>query len=159
MHHESPLRAVALLEAIKGAIVLAAGFGLLALLHHDVRHVAESLVTRLHISPERHGAGVFLEAAAKVTDARLWGFAALAFAYSALRFVEAVGLWRAQRWGLWLGALGGALYVPVEIYELLHKPGLVKVATLVVNVTVVAYLAYDLWRERRPAGARPAALS
>lgn len=40
------LKLVALMEAVKGFIVFGAGFGLLALLHRDVRHVAESLVTR-----------------------------------------------------------------------------------------------------------------
>jgi uncharacterized membrane protein (DUF2068 family) len=144
------MRAVALLEAIKGAVVIGAGFGLLTLLHHDVRQLAIALVTRLHIDPGRHSAGVFLHAAAQVTDARLWALAALAFAYSALRFVEAYGLWRARRWGVWLGAAGGAIYIPVELYELWHKPDLLKVATLVLNVVVVVYLVSSLYRQRAP---------
>jgi len=142
------MQAVALFEAAKGGIVLGAGFGLLGLLHHDVRHIAESLVTRLHIAPERHYAGIFLNAAAQLTDARLWSLAALAFVYSALRFAEAYGLWRARRWAVWLGAGGGAIYVPVELYELWHKPSEVKVATLTINVAVVAYLVMTLVRGR-----------
>jgi uncharacterized membrane protein (DUF2068 family) len=145
------LRAVAVLEAVKGLIVLAAGFGALGLIHHDVRHIAEALVTRLHIDPERHSAGVFLALAARVTDMRLWGLAALASAYSALRGAEAYGLWRNRRWAAWLGALGGAVYLPVEVYELWHKPGPVKAATLAFNVAVVAYL---VWTLRRAGGAR-----
>ena len=144
------MRAVALLEALKGAIVIGAGFGLLALLHHDVRQLAIALVTRLHIDPQRHDTGVFLNAAAQLTDARLWGLAALAFAYSALRFAEAYGLWRARRWGVWLGAAGGAIYVPVELYELWHKPGPLKVATLALNVAIVVYLVRKLYRPRAP---------
>jgi uncharacterized membrane protein (DUF2068 family) len=142
------MRAVALLEAAKGAIVFGAGFGLLSLLHRDVRQIAVSLVTRLHIDPERHGAGVFLNAAAQLNDARLWGLAALAFVYSALRLAEAYGLWRARRWGLWLGAAGGAIYVPVELYELWHKPGPLKVVTLAINVAIVVYLVSNLYRQR-----------
>jgi len=142
------MQAVALLEAVKGGIVLGAGFGLLGLLHHDVRHIAESLVTRLHIDPERHYAGIFLNAAAQVTDARLWALAALAFVYSSLRFAEAYGLWRARRWGVWLGAAGGGIYVPVELYELWHKPSGIKVATLALNVAIVAYLVMNLMRDR-----------
>jgi len=151
-HSSSPraMRAVALLEATKGAVVIGAGFGLLTLLHRDVRHLAVALVTRLHIDPERHNAGVFLHAAAQLTDARLWVLAALAFAYSSLRFVEAYGLWRARRWGVWLGAAGGAIYIPVELYELWHKPGLLKAGTLVLNVAVVVYLVSSLYRQRAP---------
>jgi uncharacterized membrane protein (DUF2068 family) len=158
MHHSSSpraMRAVALLEAAKGAIVIGAGFGLLTLLHRDVRHLAIALVTRLHIDPERHDAGVFLNAAAQLNDARLWGLAALAFVYSALRFAEAYGLWRARRWGVWLGAAGGAIYIPVELYELWHKPGLLKVLTLTVNAAVVVYLVWNLYRQRTPAGPVP----
>ena len=147
------MRAVALLEATKGAIVIGAGFGLLSLLHHDVRQLAIALVTRLHIDPERHSAGVFLNAAAQLNDARLWGLAALAFAYSALRFVEAYGLWLARRWGVWLGAAGGAIYIPVELYELWHRPSLLKVATLALNVVVVVYLVWNLHRQRAPSAA------
>ena len=73
-----------------------------------------------------------------------------AFACSALRLVEAYGLWRARRWGVWLGAAGGAIYIPVELYELWHKPGLLKVVTLAVNVAIVVYLVWNLYRQRAP---------
>ncbi len=142
------LKVVALMEAVKGVIVFGAGFGLLALLHRDVRHIAESLVTRLHISPENHFAGIFLNAAAHVTDARLWGLAALALAYSALRWAEAWGLWFDRRWAAWLGAASGAIYVPIEVYELWAKPGAIKMMTLALNVAVVAYLIRTLRQGR-----------
>jgi uncharacterized membrane protein (DUF2068 family) len=142
------MQLVALTEAFKGFIVLAAGFGLLALIHHDVRHVALSLVTRLHIDPSEHYAGLFLDLADHVTDLRLWGAAGLAVLYSAIRLAEGYGLWFAQRWAAWLGALSGALYVPIEIYELWHKPSGVKAATLALNIAVVAYLGWTLWRGR-----------
>ena len=142
------LQAVAVMEAVKGFVVFGAGFGLLALLHHDVRHIAESLVTRLHIDPDQHYAGIFLQAASRVTDAHLWGLAALAMLYSAIRGAEAYGLWFGRRWGEWLGAGSGAIYVPVEVYELWHKPSALKGATLTLNVAVVAYLVWVLWRGR-----------
>lgn len=138
------LRAVALTEAAKGLIVFGAGFGLLALLHHDVRRIAESLVTRLHLNPEQHDAGLFLHATAHVTDARLRGLAALALAYTALRWTEAYGLWFGRRWAEWLGATSGAIYLPVEVYELWETPGPIKAATLTVNMALVAYLAWAL---------------
>ncbi len=149
------LRLVALMEAVKGFIVFGAGFGMLALLHRDVRHIAESLVTHLHIDPDRHFAGIFLNAAAHVTDARLWGLAALALAYSALRWAEAWGLWFQRRWGEWLGAASGAIYAPVEVYELLDKPSAIKAGTLALNLIVIAYLLWSLWRERERSAVVP----
>jgi uncharacterized membrane protein (DUF2068 family) len=138
------LQAVAVMEAVKGLIVFGGGFGLLALLHHDVRQIAVSLVTRFHIDPEQHYAGIFLTAASKVTDARLWGFAALALVYSVVRGAEAYGLWFNRRWAAWLGAASGAIYVPIELYELWQHPTPVKGATLLFNVAVVTYLVWTL---------------
>jgi uncharacterized membrane protein (DUF2068 family) len=138
------LQVVALMEAIKGIIVFGAGFGMLTLLHRDVRHIAESLVTTLHIDPERHYAGLFLDAASNVTDAHLWGLAALALAYSILRAVEAYGLWLNRTWAALLGAAGGAIYIPVEIYELWQKPTAIRGATLAFNVALVVYLLWAL---------------
>jgi len=97
--------------------------------------------------------GVFLNAAAQVTDTRLWGLAAMALVYSALRATEAYGLWFQRRWATWLGAAGGAIYVPVEIYELIEKPSYIKVATLVLNIGVVAYLIWMLRQTAAPRGA------
>ena len=148
------LQLVAFFEAVKGLVVFAAGFGMLALLHRDARHIAESLVTRLHIDPDRHFAGVFLNLASKLTDARLWGFAALALLYTAVRWAEAYGLWMNRRWAAWLGAASGAIYLPVEAWELWHKPSGVKGATLALNVAVVAYL---LWTLRAGRGGHAAA--
>jgi uncharacterized membrane protein (DUF2068 family) len=142
------MQAVALMEAVKGLIVLGAGFGLLALLNRDVAHIAVSLVTRLHIDPEQHYAGVFLDAAERVTNTRLWAGAALALLYSAIRLAEGYGLWFGHRWGSWLGAVSGGIYVPVEVYELLHKPSVIKAATLILNVAVVVYLVWTLQRGR-----------
>jgi uncharacterized membrane protein (DUF2068 family) len=134
------------MEALKGFIVIGGGFGLLSLLHRDVRQVAVGLVTRLHLDPEHHFTGLFLDAASRLTDARLWGFAALAAGYSAIRLAEAYGLWFNRAWAAWLGAASGAIYVPVEIYELVHRPSPIKAVTLCLNIAVVVYL---LWLLRR----------
>jgi uncharacterized membrane protein (DUF2068 family) len=100
---------------------------------------------------------VFLDLASHVTDARLWGLTALALLYSALRLTEAWGLWANRRWAAWLGAGSGAIYVPVECYELWEKPGAVKAATLTFNVLVVLYLIWTLRSGRAPHAPAPPA--
>ena len=53
-------------------------------------------------------------------------------------------------WGVSVGLshkgkmLCGAIYLPVEVYELWHRPGPVKAATLVLNLAVVVYLLWTL---------------
>jgi len=68
----------------------------------------------------------------------------LALAYSCVRLIEAYGLWRDRAWAKWLAALSGAIYVPFELYELYLGPSGIKVAALVLNVAVVAYMAHSI---------------
>lgn len=143
------LRAVALLEASKGALVLLAGFGLLALIHGEAQALAEAIVGRFHLNPAHHAPRVFLNLAAKATDGRLWTLALSALAYASVRFVEAWGLWRARAWAEWLGALSGAIYLPLEAYALATRPTPLHAALLGVNLVVVGVLARALWASRR----------
>ena len=45
------LRAIAFFEAAKGLAALAAGIGLLELLHHDIHRLAAALLWRFHLDP------------------------------------------------------------------------------------------------------------
>ena len=140
------LRAVAAFEAVKGAIVLIAGFGLARLIDTDLQQAAENLVDRLHLDPAKKFPRIFLDLAANASDAQLWGLAALAMTYAALRFAEAYGLWFERRWGEWIAAVSGGIYVPVELYELSHGFSAIKLAALVLNGFVVAYMVHLLRR-------------
>ncbi len=136
------LRTVAVFEAAKGLLVLVVGLGLLSLLHHDLQRAAEGVVRHLHLNPARHYPRIFIEAAARVGDSRLWLLAGGAFAYAGARAVEAYGLWRARAWAEWFAILAGGLYLPVELYELARHATVLKAAVLLVNLGIVGYVGY-----------------
>jgi uncharacterized membrane protein (DUF2068 family) len=136
------VRAIAFFEAVKGTLVLVAGFGLLALVHRDLEDLAERLVMHSHLNPASHYPRIFIEAAARTSDSRLRALAALAFVYSTVRFVEAYGLWKMRAWAEWFAIISGCVYLPVEVYELVEKPTLVRAGVLILNALVVAYLLY-----------------
>jgi uncharacterized membrane protein (DUF2068 family) len=140
------IRLVALLEAAKGAVVIIAGFGLMALIHRDVQAVAEDIVRHLHINPARHLPRIFLDVAAAASDARLWAMAMAAMLYAIVRFAEAYGLWREQAWAEWFGIISGALYLPLEVYELTVRVSAIKVCILLVNLVVVGWLIRVRWK-------------
>ncbi len=142
------VRIVAVFEAAKAALVLLAGLGLLTLIHKDVQEVAERLVGHFHMNPAHHYPQVFIEAASKVTDARLWMMAGLALLYAIVRLVEAYGLWWNRRWAEWFALVSGGLYIPVEIYEVVHHVTWIKVGVLMVNAGIVLYMGYELRRSR-----------
>lgn len=138
--HNKGLRVVAMFEALKGAVVLIAGFGLLSFLGRDAEDLAEQLVLRAHLNPAHHYPQIFIQAMASVTDSRLRFLAGLAALYSLVRFVEAYGLWRQRRWAEWLAAFSGGIYVPVELYEVLFHFSWLKLVTLTLNLAIVWYM-------------------
>src|SRR4051794_14159645 len=144
------LRTIAAFEAIKGLFVVAVGFGLLSLIHKDVGEAAEHIVHRLHMSPTRHVSRIFIEAAEKVTDTKLLAIAFGALAYSAVRFVEAYGLWNRRIWAEWFALLSGCLYLPWEIYEIIDHPTRFRWGILLMNVVIVVYMAWVRWEDSRP---------
>ena len=146
---KTALRTVALFEAFKGALVLAAGCGLLALFHGDAQRFADALVGRLHLNPAKNTPRIFLQLLENISSSQLWALAGFAALYASLRFIEAYGLWRGRRWAEWLAALSGGIYVPVEIYELTRGVSWIKLAALLLNAAVVAYMCYALWISRR----------
>jgi uncharacterized membrane protein (DUF2068 family) len=143
-HQRQALRAVALVECVKGFFVLLMGVCALLLVHQDVWLFAEGLLALFHINPDRHFALVFLNYADDVTDARLWAAARIAFAYSALRFAEAYGLWRQRAWAEWVACVSGALLLPFEVRELVHRVSLPRIALFLGNLAIVLYMLYVL---------------
>lgn len=136
------LRTVAALEAAKGALVMLAGLGLLSLVHRDVQEAAESVVSHLHLNPARGYPRVFIEAATRVTDTRLWLLASGAFTYSVARGIEAYGLWRARAWAEWFAIVSGAIYMPFEVFELVRQATALRAAVLLANAAIVGYVCY-----------------
>ena len=146
MNVSGTVRVVALLEAGKGLLVLAAGLGALPFRHRDLQGLAERLVGHLHLNPASEYPRIFIDFAAQVTDERLATLAALAAGYASLRLIEAYGLWRERRWAEWLAALSGGVYIPFEILGVFRGDVLLSLVALVVNMIVVGVMANALYR-------------
>jgi uncharacterized membrane protein (DUF2068 family) len=145
------VRTIAFFEAAKGVLVLSVGLGLLSLMHRDVQAFAERMVRLSHLNPASHYPRIFIDAAKRVTDANLWKLAAAAMLYAGLRGLEAYGLWRERRWAEWLALITGGIFVPLEIYELIHHPSSLKAAVLTTNLAIVFYMAWVLRHPREQA--------
>jgi uncharacterized membrane protein (DUF2068 family) len=143
------LRLVAFYEFLKGAFVFLIGLCALMLVHKDEWVIAESLLALLHISTDRHWAQLFLDFADRLTDARLFAAARLAFTYSFLRFVEVYGLWKQRTWAEWVAMLSGTLLLPIEIRGLMRGITVVRSVILLGNLAIVFYMLFLLLAQRR----------
>jgi uncharacterized membrane protein (DUF2068 family) len=142
------LRGIAAFEAFKGVVALAAALGLLGFIHHDLRQAATALIGHIGLRPGDHYPALALGELDRWRNADLWPVLLTIAAYVALRFTEAYGLWRDRTWGEQLGAWAGALYVPFELWHMIHRPSAVTAAVLLANLAVVGFLAWRLRRRR-----------
>src|SRR5215204_3460224 len=149
MRLSSALRAAAVFEAAKGAFVLLAGFGLLSLVHRDVQGFAERLIAHAHLNPASRYPRIFVDLAGRATDRRLLTAAFAALLYSAIRFIEAYGLWRVRRWAEWFAALSAGVYVPFEVVELRGHFTWLVAAMLAANLMIVTVMLFAVARDAR----------
>jgi uncharacterized membrane protein (DUF2068 family) len=134
------LRAVAAFEAAKGIAVLVLGIVLVAV-HSHVEEVAENLLYNLHIDFDHRFGHMVLSAASTINSARWWAIGAAVGTYSSVRFIEAWGLWNRRVWAEWFALLSGAMYLPWELLKVVERADWERVAVLVINVLIVAYMA------------------
>jgi uncharacterized membrane protein (DUF2068 family) len=147
------LRIVAVIDMVKGAAVLAIGFGILSAHSHVLENGGVSLLRLLDINPGLGVARRFL-ALLHAADSEHGLLTIAAVAYAALRFVEAYGLWFMRNWARWLGLVSAGIYVPFELYYLFRTPNWTSVSVLAINLAVL----WLLWPRSAttPEEARPA---
>ena len=133
------LRTVATMEFAKGVAVLAAAISLYWV---DPTDVVGGFLDFLHISPDHHMAQLLLRSADVLSNASMWSVILVACIYSALRFAEALGLWRARPWAEWIALVSGAMYIPFEVVKLAHRVSWFHVSILLINLAIVAYMFY-----------------
>jgi uncharacterized membrane protein (DUF2068 family) len=146
-------------KVIKGTVLIVIALKLLSLMGQDVHAYAADLVTRHGIDVgNRYIVGI-LDKLVGLGDNQLIQFSTVAFLYSALLFIEGIGLWLQKRWAEYLTAIGSALLLPVEVYELYERFTWVRIVILAINIFVVWYLATRLRDEKVEGLQDPAAVS
>ncbi len=136
------MRAVATLEILKGIGAVLAGLLIMTIRHRDLGELAEDLIFKLHLNPTSKLPWWFIDKAYDISIKNLWWLMAGVLLYSLIRFIEGYGLWRERVWAEWFALISGALYIPFEIYELLHRADALKWAILFINIGIVIYMAY-----------------
>lgn len=81
-----------------------------------------------------------LEKALDQAPSRYTLIAALLAAYAVLELIEAAGLWFEKRWGEYFAVVATAIFLPLEVRELLHGVTFTRAVAFVINVAAVVYL-------------------
>jgi uncharacterized membrane protein (DUF2068 family) len=134
------LRLLSLFEAGKGLLVFLVGFGLVSLIHKSAQQEAAEIVKIFHLNPARHYPEIFINTLTNLSDARLWFLSISAIIYSLIRFAEAYGLWYDRLWAIWFAIASSALFLPMELSELIENLTIVRIVIILLNILLVFYL-------------------
>ena len=146
--HSRLLRLIALFKLVKAALLIAVGVGALKLIHKDVAGAVEHWVELLRLDPNNHYIDTALEKASNLTPDKIKQLGLGSMIYAGLFLTEGIGLWFEKRWAEWLTVIITSSLIPIEIYEIHHQPTSVKIAVLLINIAIVAYLLYRI-RDKR----------
>lgn len=139
----APSRTIYLIAAFKlfkAIMLLMVGLGALKLVHRDVADALTNWAHHIHVDPESRHLHRFFEKAFNADPKQLKEVAAGTFVYSALLFTEGIGLLLRRRWAEYFTVILTALFIPLEIYELVERLTTTRVVVLVINSVIVWYL-------------------
>jgi uncharacterized membrane protein (DUF2068 family) len=128
------------IKLLKGVLLLLLALGVYSLSDNNLPAQFRGLLQFLHIDPDKKFFSDLENKIALVTPAKVILVAGGAFFYSLFSLVEGVGLIFRVSWAGWLAIGESAFFVPIEIYELVHRPSLAAFAILALNVFIVWYL-------------------
>src|SRR5512138_1630248 len=127
-------------KAVKTLALAALGVTLLAARQQDPVSVLIRIALAVHLPFTSSVFERALRFAANLTVSRETALALTAFGYAALMGTEGVGLYLRKPWSRWFTIAATSSLVPIEVYEIVREPRLVRVCVLVANVAIVAYL-------------------
>lgn len=141
-HRDRWILLIAILKLFKAALLLAAGIGILSLLHKDVASTLMNFLSALHVDHDNHYIHGMILKLGFMSDQKLEALSAGSFFYAAMMGTEGVGLLLRKHWAEYFTIIATASFIPLEIYELIKKFGAGKIIVLIINLAIVAYLIY-----------------
>jgi uncharacterized membrane protein (DUF2068 family) len=145
------LRVIAVFKFLKAALLLALSVVAFPLPHQDLGMRLEHWVRAMHLDPGNRYIEHVLMRASNLSPAQIKKVGLVGLLYAGLFAVEGTGLWLKRRWGEWVTVVLTGMLVPVEVYEIVHRPTAIKVLVLLVNVGIVFYLILRIRTEDRSA--------
>ena len=139
-HSSSLLPWIVAFKAVKTTLLTSLGVTLLFAIHRDPIDLVNQIALAVHLPLTSRVFDQALNLALRVTPKNELVLAIAAFGYAALMATEGVGLYLRRPWARWFTIGATASLVPVEIYEIVREPHVLRVLILVLNLAVVAYL-------------------
>jgi uncharacterized membrane protein (DUF2068 family) len=133
------------IKLAKGILFLLLALGVYHISDDNLPELFRQVLTFLHIDPEKKFFADLADKIEIISESKMVWLAGGTFLYSLFSLVEGTGLIFRVSWAGWLTIGESAFFIPIEVYELMHRPmarrsyvGLLIVLGL--NVFIVWYL-------------------
>jgi uncharacterized membrane protein (DUF2068 family) len=113
-------------KLLKGTLALLLAFGVYQLAGRDLGNVFDRVMHFIHLDPENRFLSDIGDKLEKITPANVKWLATGTFLYSLFSLVEGVGLMFRVPWAGWMAIGESAFFIPIEIFELVHRHELVR---------------------------------
>lgn len=151
--HDRGLVAIGIFKLLESVFFVLVGIGVLHLIGKDLEDEALKLAGRLRVDPDGRLVGWVLDHIDGITSHRLKQIGIATFFYAGLRILEGVGLVMEKLWAEYLTVGATTVFLPWEIYEIVHRPDWIRFGVFLVNLGVLGYLSWSL-RQRLRRGER-----
>jgi uncharacterized membrane protein (DUF2068 family) len=141
-HHNRILLLISAFKCLKALGALTAGIIALHFLHASLLGTLSHWANMLRVNPHNKWVDMVLDKAAIINHGEIRMAAIGAFVYAALFTTEGIGLYFEKVWAEWLVIAEVSLLFPFEIYAISQKPDWLRIAILIGNMFVLAYLIY-----------------
>lgn len=129
---------------VRGVALVVAGAYLVTHLGSDFGRLADRAMRAVELDPRRPFLHKLIAKLHRLHAGTVLITGIAALVYGVLETVEGVGLWLDKLWAELLTVVATSLLIPLELYELVHKPSLLKAGGIAVNLLIVGYLAVRL---------------
>ena len=143
---EGVLKVIAFFKLAKALLLIGVGLGAFRLLNPTTADNAQRWASVLAWRLGPRAVFAVHNRLSHLQESQLRTAGIVAFLYAGLFAVEGVGLWKSKRWAEYLTIIVTSSFVPFEVYELVRHASWPRVATLGINLVVVAYL---VWKVRQ----------
>lgn len=144
------LRTIALYKIVKVLLLLAVAYGELRLRDASLAAKLLSWASARPYGLEHRIVSQLVEWFSGLSSSRVNALRMVTLAYAAVFAVEGVGLWMQKRWAEWLTTIITASLIPMELWELFHRPSIGAVLVLVANILIAGYLYWHVSTHPRP---------
>ena len=138
------LRWIIAFKAAKAIALTALGVALLTTRRSDPVDLVIRLALAVHLPITSRALNRVIAVLSNLTIPKQTILALTAFGYATLMGTEGVALYLRKPWARWFTIIATSSLIPIEVYEIVRRPDLIRVVVLVTNAAIVVYL----WRRR-----------